>query len=138
MMPVTARESPIARALTHNNYTVSVFISLPSVLPQRFMASSGVGIARDESSDMDMTFWIGLGIGALLSVLGSIIANVYHDRIISILGNRKLAAQSNRYTKAEKIYNLVRELHSGERDKYIYMSSLAFLISLFATVGFAP
>lgn len=69
---------------------------------------------------MSLIFWIGLGVGALLSLLGSVTANLLHGRIVEFLEGRKLASQSNRMSKALAFHHLVARMHTGRRDRYTY------------------
>jgi hypothetical protein len=95
-----------------------------------------VKIACGGCGQMDTIFWLGLAVGAVLSLAASIAANLLHKDITSLLDRRKLAKQSNRYKKAAQFHQLVTEFHSGERDKYLYMIRLAARIVMGATISF--
>lgn len=84
---------------------------------------------------MDFTFWLGIIIGAVFSFAASVAANVYNNQIADWLASRKLASQSNRYAKAAALHGLVKDLHSGKRDKYIYFIDLASKIVVFSVIS---
>jgi hypothetical protein len=74
------------------------------------------------------TFWIGIIVGGVLSLAASICANLLHNRILGVLDNRKLAAQSKRFSKAAEFHTLIEQLHSGDRNKYIYLMRMCVTI----------
>jgi hypothetical protein len=74
---------------------------------------------------MDTVFWIGIAIGAVLSLLASVVANLAHAKITGFLDNRKLIFLEKRKKKALELLSIIKELHDGKRDKYIYMMRLA-------------
>jgi hypothetical protein len=92
-------------------------------------------LATPESLKMDLIFWMGLGIGAGLSLLASILANILHNKIVAVLESRKLAAQSSRYLKALSFHKLISELNSGVRDKHIFMNQMLCQLSLFGAAS---
>src|SRR5262245_13233966 len=67
------------------------------------------------------TFWSGILIGGVISLAASICVNLFHNRIVAFLGNRKLASQANSFKKAAYFHALIKELHSGKRDKHVYL-----------------
>ena len=86
---------------------------------------------------MDYIFWIGLAIGAILSFAASVVANILHTRITDLLDRRKTVTQSKRYAAATKFHTLIEELHSGKRDKYVYLMGVAVItiVSFSASVA---
>jgi hypothetical protein len=85
---------------------------------------------------MDMIFWLGLALGAILSFAASLAAFLVQERILKFLTDRKLASQSNRFKKAAEFHELVTDLHTGNRDKHIYMSRLLIPIIVGPTTAF--
>ena len=85
---------------------------------------------------MNSLFWLGLAIGAVLSLVASIAANLMHNRIIAFVDNRKLASQSSRFSKAQKFHKLVTELHNGSRDRYLYFATLSNSLVAAVVLGF--
>jgi len=74
----------------------------------------------DKGKHMDATFWIGISIGAILSLLASIAANLAHSRITGFFEKRKLVSHEERKQRALTQHKIVVEIHSGKRDKYLY------------------
>jgi hypothetical protein len=85
---------------------------------------------------MDAIFWIGILIGFLLSLAASVVANLFHGRIIAFFDSRKIAKQSNNFKKADAFHKLIEDLHSGKRDKYAYLNRLAARMVMGAVIAF--
>src|SRR4051812_37844988 len=83
---------------------------------------------------MDTTFWIGIGIGAALSLLASIIANIYNVKILSFLEARKLTSHSKHRAKAERLREFILDLRSGRTDRYMFMMRLMSMFTVGMTV----
>lgn len=62
---------------------------------------------------MDAIFWIGLGLGALLSMPISILANLWTDRVRNYLDRRRHIRLSNKKSKEVRTYFFVRALREG-------------------------
>jgi hypothetical protein len=63
---------------------------------------------------MDMVFWLGLGLGALISVPLSITANLWTDKVRDLLDKRRKIRLSNTKSKEVKMYFFVRTLREGD------------------------
>jgi uncharacterized membrane protein len=72
---------------------------------------------------MDTTFWVGLVLGAILSLVASIVANIYNERILDKLEHFKLSRHEKRRDKALVEYRRLRHLHRGTRDKQAFTAS---------------
>src|SRR5689334_13911732 len=87
------------------------------------------------------TFWWGIIIGGVVSLAASICANLLHNRIVEVLGSRKIASQAKRFDEAAHFHDLVGRLHTGKQNKYIYMMRLcvtivgAFLAAMIAAMA---
>jgi hypothetical protein len=68
-----------------------------------------------------MPFWLGISIGAVLSLIASVIANIYSERIQNILDTFKLSRHGKRRGKSLKEYADLKQLHDGTRDKYLFL-----------------
>lgn len=88
------------------------------------------------STKVNSSFWIGISVGAILSLVASITANIMHGTIVGMMESRKLAAQSSRYAKAAKFYKLIQKLRGGQIDKNLYMLRLAVIIVSYVTTTF--
>lgn len=73
---------------------------------------------------MDRIFWIGIVIGTLLSFAASIAANLIESRINGFFAKRKSVSQEKMKRRALELHCIIAELHSGKRDRYLYMSRL--------------
>jgi len=73
---------------------------------------------------MDTKAWVFLVLGGLLGFVVSIAANVLINRILNFLADRKLVAQSSRFSKAARFHKRISELHYRVRDKYFYAMTL--------------
>jgi hypothetical protein len=69
---------------------------------------------------MDMMFWVGLVAGAVTSLVASIAANIWHDRIIEFLETRKLASTSKRKHNELRDFRRARLLHSGKNSQIAF------------------
>jgi hypothetical protein len=63
---------------------------------------------------MDTVFWIGLGLGALISVPLSITANLWTDKARYLLDKRRRIRLSNKKSKEVRTYFFVRALREGD------------------------
>ncbi len=72
-----------------------------------------------------MQFWIGIGLGTLISLAASIVANIYQEHINNFLENRKLLSRGKRRNKAIQFHKLIVDLHTSKRDKYLFFIGLA-------------
>jgi hypothetical protein len=84
---------------------------------------------------MDNVFWMGLAIGAIFSLIASIIANIFSEKIQNTLETFKLSRHGKNKAKALKEYVTIRRMHLGHEDKYLYLMRLAFVSSLFFILG---
>jgi hypothetical protein len=69
---------------------------------------------------MDSIFWIGLAIGAVLSLLASVAANLANSRIQAWLDTGRANIGHHRKRKAIRLFNLARDLRTGDRDKVAF------------------
>jgi hypothetical protein len=75
---------------------------------------------------MNAQLWLGIGIGAVLSLLASIAANLLNQRIQRGLERFKFTRTSKRRSKALKEFILMNYLQSGVIDKYVYLMRYAY------------
>jgi hypothetical protein len=73
---------------------------------------------------MESNFWEGIAIGAVLSFAASVAANLCHNQVIFVLDRGKFVSHQHLKKKADRLYKAICELHSGKRDKYLYMLAL--------------
>jgi hypothetical protein len=66
-----------------------------------------------------MQFWMGIGVGAILSLIASIVANLYSERIQNRLDSLKLARFGKRRDQVLNEYVRMVHLNDGARDKYL-------------------
>jgi hypothetical protein len=78
---------------------------------------------------MDTIFWVGIAIGGLISLLASIAANLFHSKMVSFLDHRKTGFRERRRKNAFAFHQVVKGLHEGERNKYVYMLRISRNIS---------
>jgi|GEM_PF-6965518 len=86
---------------------------------------------------MDTTFWIGIFVGTAFSLVASIIANLYTDRIQQYLSARRSIRLNNKKTSELTTYAFVKKLRAGDpvstlsfgrsRDFTFYMLGFAVL-----------
>jgi len=77
---------------------------------------------------MDVTFWVGLLVGGILSLIGSIIANLYNQKINLFLENRRFKLSNRRKTQEIKEFQTITALRNGERDKTLFFLARVFRI----------
>ena|SRR6516165_10285853 len=77
---------------------------------------------------MHSVFWIGIGIGFVLGLIASIVANLYSEKIPH-LQRGKLISKRRCRKKLEQDYKPVSEPYSGKRDKYLYIACLSNLVT---------
>jgi uncharacterized membrane protein len=80
-----------------------------------------------------LIFWIGLTLGALLSFVASVAANLYNEHITEAIQKRKLSFKAKTKGRELERYELVKKLHGGEADKTAFfvtisMQSVRYLI----------
>ncbi|WP_144426261.1 hypothetical protein [Methylobacterium sp. ARG-1] len=91
---------------------------------------------------MDNVFWYGIAIGAILSLIASIAANLLNNKIQIAFDRGRRTISQRRLNKLKSNYRLIRGLKSGRIDKTSFfvigstISILSFQISIFA-VSFA-
>jgi hypothetical protein len=71
---------------------------------------------------MDSTLWIGIGIGAVLSFLASIAANLLNARIQNWLDTQRTHRSLRQRTKEVAIFKQAQRLSEGKQDKVGYFS----------------
>jgi hypothetical protein len=85
---------------------------------------------------MGFSFWIGIAVGGVVSLLASFAANFFHSRMVNFLDSRKLGFQKRRRKNAHRLHSTIESLHSGKRDKYLYVlwllqnATFAFVLGL--------
>jgi hypothetical protein len=67
-----------------------------------------------------MLFWVGIGLGFILSLLASIVANLYASEINKLIEERKFKATEKWKIKEIAEFEKISPLATGERDKYIF------------------
>ena len=67
---------------------------------------------------MNSVFWIGIGIGFVLSLIASMVTNIYNEKIPLLLGGKLISKRRCR-KKLGQDYKLVSEPYSDKRDKYL-------------------
>ncbi len=103
-------------------------------------------IAARGSGEIDMgpTFWIGLAIGAIVSLIASLFANYFTPTFSDFMNRRRASFVERSRKKALRKYAEVEELQSGKSDRYffmikglgmiicyLFMINLAFILSSF-------
>jgi hypothetical protein len=68
---------------------------------------------------MDTTFWVGLVLGAILSLLMSVLVNVYNDRIRDALEGRKRIRLNKRREAELRTYRLICDLKQAKPEAYV-------------------
>jgi hypothetical protein len=63
---------------------------------------------------MDTTFWLGLSIGAMLSLLASVMANLYTERMRQYFTLRRRIRLDSQKARELKIYDFVKKIRAGE------------------------
>jgi hypothetical protein len=77
---------------------------------------------------MNSVFWIGIGIGFVLSLIASMVANIYNEKIPLLLRGKLISKRRCR-KKLGQDYKLVSEPYSDKRDKYLYIACLWNLVT---------
>jgi uncharacterized integral membrane protein len=98
-------------------------------------SSTAIASQRDEAEGT-MSNWMAFLAGTIASLIASILANLWHDRITGFLESRKLASQSKSLSKAVAFHDPVRALHTGDRDKYLYMMRLQSSATMNGIIAF--
>ena len=68
---------------------------------------------------MDSAFWIGIGTGAFLSFVASVVANVYSDAIKSTLQNRQKFRLDKKQAKELDLYNFLYCLRERDPNAHV-------------------
>jgi len=63
---------------------------------------------------MDATFWLGIFVGAVLSLLASVVANLYTDRIQQYISVRRRIRLDGKKASELKTYSFVQKLRTGD------------------------
>lgn len=71
--------------------------------------------------DMGPTFWIGLAIGAIVSLIASLFANYLTPTFSDFMNRGRASFVERSRKKALRKYAEVEELHSGKFDRYFFM-----------------
>jgi hypothetical protein len=98
---------------------------------------------------MDSTFWIGIIVGAILSLISSVAANLYTDNIRAYFSERRQVRLSDKKLQELKTYKFVSDLkngvpstllvHQDRRDSVPRMFMLAIMVLiLFVALGITP
>jgi hypothetical protein len=73
---------------------------------------------------MDYVFWAGIALGAILGVAGSIIGNLWTDKVRSYLDNRRKISLSKTKSRELRRYYFAKALREGEPSSTIFYSLL--------------
>ena len=73
----------------------------------------------------DGTFWMGIGIGAILAFAAAVAANLCHNKIIRILDRGRIVSHNRFKKRADRFYKINSDLNSGRRDRYLFMLALS-------------
>jgi hypothetical protein len=90
---------------------------------------------------LDFNFWLGIIVATILAVPAGVIAIALHSRIVRYLDSRRITSHEKRAQAARRFYQIIQDLRSGRRDKYIYMLRglisiiLSFVLGVIALVG---
>jgi H+/gluconate symporter-like permease len=71
--------------------------------------------------DMGPTFWIGLAIGAIVSLIASLFANYLTPTFSDFMNRGRASFVERSRKKALRKYAEVEELHSGKFDRYFFI-----------------
>jgi hypothetical protein len=71
---------------------------------------------------MGATFWVGTLVGAILSLVASVVANLFTDRIQQFISARRRIRLGNRKTIELKTYAFVKGLRSGDPVAHLELS----------------
>jgi hypothetical protein len=78
---------------------------------------------------MDTVFWTGIGIGFVLSVIASLIANLYIEQLRGWLERRRQARTLRALGYEKRIYNLVKKLRSEPAFAIVFaMQGIGLLV----------
>src|SRR5438552_13022954 len=70
---------------------------------------------------MEAIFWYGLGLGALLSFVASVLANVFNTRISAFLESTRFLATERSKRRAIRRFKEVRRSKEKGEDIYLYV-----------------
>jgi hypothetical protein len=73
---------------------------------------------------MDIVFWVGLFVGALLGLIGSILGNLWTDAVRSYLDNRRQIRLSKKKSRELRRYYFTKNLRDGEPATTIFYGLL--------------
>jgi hypothetical protein len=86
---------------------------------------------------MDWGVWIGIAIGGVISLVASIVANLFHSKIVALLDSGTIRFKQKRRRSALKLHEIITQLHDGTRDRYFYMLRLSVAINSAFMIGVA-
>jgi hypothetical protein len=87
---------------------------------------------------MDAIFWIGLGLGALVSIPAAVIANLWTDPVRGFMDRRRTVKLGRKKEKELRKYWLVRAIMEGdeaEKANFIFRQNFAIHSAIFS-VGY--
>lgn len=86
---------------------------------------------------MAWEFWIGIFLGGIISFLASVVANIFNTELVRFLDDRKIVFRERRRKNAPQLYNVIKDIHDGKRDKYVNLLRLSTISNYAAgsTIG---
>jgi hypothetical protein len=72
---------------------------------------------------MDTTFWVGIVIGAILSLVMSVLANLYNDRIKFAIEGRRRLSLMKKLEDELRTYRLIKDIREGKPEAYVILTT---------------
>ncbi|MDQ6867063.1 MAG: hypothetical protein M3178_01095 [Pseudomonadota bacterium] len=80
---------------------------------------------------MNSNFWMGLGIGAVISFVASLFANYFTPTFSDFMDRRRTHFIERTRKSAMRQYAWVDALHSGKQDKYFFIINSWFFVLVY-------
>jgi len=84
---------------------------------------------------MGLTFWLSLGGGAAIGFVVSLLANYFTPTFSDFVNRRRSNFIERNKKRALENFRTIKDLHEGQRDKYLYLMELWGLLHLSVIFG---
>ena len=86
---------------------------------------------------MDWKFWAGLIMGGLIGLFASLLANYFTPTFSDYVNKRRTGFVEKSKKRAIRNFLIIKNLHEGKKDKYIYLMDRWAHVTIFLMVAVA-